>query len=261
MHITLSLNESVHENAGHYFEKSKKLRKKVEGAHESIARLRQQLEQLEKKSKQLAEKQAAVATKAPQRPLQWFEKFRWFRSSEGFLCIGGRDASTNEIIVRKHTAENDLVFHTQMAGSPFFTIKTEGKVPGEATRAEAAEATGSFSRAWRSKIAAMEVFWVRPDQLSKTPESGEFLAKGAFIVRGKRNTSTVVLGLAVGMTKEGLVMCGPFGAIRTHCEKTVRIVPGDERPSDAAKAIAKRIGGTIDDILRVLPAGGIKVLQ
>jgi len=261
MHITLSLNESVHENAGHYFEKSKKLRKKVEGAHASVARLRQQLEQIEKKSAALVQKQQEKKTKVPQRPLQWFEKFRWFRSSEGFLCLGGRDASTNEIIVNKHTDKHDRVFHTQMAGSPFFTIKTEGKVPGDTTLAEAAEATASFSRAWRSKIAALDVFWVNPDQLSKTAEAGEFIAKGAFMVRGRRNTSTVVLGLAVGMTSEGLVMCGPVAAVRAHCPKVVRIVPGDDRPSDAAKAIAKRIGAEVDDVLRVLPAGGIKVLQ
>ena len=28
---------------------------------------------------------------------EWYEKFRWFYSSEGFLCIGGRDSTTNDI--------------------------------------------------------------------------------------------------------------------------------------------------------------------
>ena len=34
---------------------------------------------------------------------EWFEKFHWFYTSEGFLCIGGRDSTSNEIIIKKHT--------------------------------------------------------------------------------------------------------------------------------------------------------------
>ena len=34
---------------------------------------------------------------------------------------------------------------------------------------------------------SQDVFWVYPDQVSKTPEAGEFLSKGSFVIRGHRN--------------------------------------------------------------------------
>jgi len=46
---------------------------------------------------------------------EWYEKFRWFISSDDFLILGGRDATSNEIVIKKHTEKNDLVFHR-----PFF---------------------------------------------------------------------------------------------------------------------------------------------
>ena len=33
-----------------------------------------------------------------------YMKFRWFISSDGFLCLGGRDATSNEIIIKKTSA-------------------------------------------------------------------------------------------------------------------------------------------------------------
>ena len=49
---------------------------------------------------------------------QWFEKFRWFKSSDGYIVVGGKDASSNEIIVKKHLEKNDLYFHTELRGAP-----------------------------------------------------------------------------------------------------------------------------------------------
>ncbi len=35
------------------------------------------------------------------KPKKWFEKFRWFVSSDGFLVVAGKDAITNEVLVKK----------------------------------------------------------------------------------------------------------------------------------------------------------------
>lgn len=61
------------------------------------------------------------------RPRRWFEKFRWFHTSEGLLAIGGRDAGTNSLLVRRHLAAEDLVFHAEIPGSPFFVLKGGGR--------------------------------------------------------------------------------------------------------------------------------------
>lgn len=262
MRFTLSLSKSVQDNANAYFEKSKKLRKKTEGAKASVIRLQAQLAELDLRRDELLSAAAAQEAKraVPKRVLHWYEKFRWFRSSEGLLCIGGRDASTNEIVVKKHTEPGDIVFHTEAPGSPFFVVKAGGKQIGEATKKEAAQAALSYSKAWRLGLGTAEIYYVTPDQLSKTPNTGEFLSKGAFVVRGKRTSVKARLGLAVGLTDDGLVMGGPAAAVELHCAKRAVIAQGDDKPSDAAKKIAKLLGVEIDDVLRVLPAGSIKVI-
>ena len=118
------------------------------------------------------------------RKKKWYEKFRWFVSSEGFLCIGGRDATTNDILVKKHMEKGDLVFHTQLAGSPFFIIKSEGKKIGKKTIEEAAQATASYSRAWKHGFTVTEVYYITPEQVKK-----EIGATYPNIINGVETTS------------------------------------------------------------------------
>jgi predicted ribosome quality control (RQC) complex YloA/Tae2 family protein len=129
MRIKLDVTKSLEKNAEVYFEKSKKAKHKLKGATEALQKTKDKLTRLEAESKIEVVKKAAVKR-------EWYEKFRWFFSSEGFFCIGGRDAVTNEIVIKKHTEKDDIVFHTAMAGSPFFVVKTEGKKAGEATLRE-----------------------------------------------------------------------------------------------------------------------------
>src|SRR3989304_2120208 len=101
MQIILSLKKTLEQNANDYFEKSKKLRRKIQGTKDIIAKFEAQIATLGKKQ-QVEEKR--ITTVKPKRQMEWFEKFRWFTTSEGFLCIGGRDATTNEVVIKKHTA-------------------------------------------------------------------------------------------------------------------------------------------------------------
>ena len=71
-------------------------------------------------------------------------------------------------------------------GSPFFVVQGKGKAFCEALR-EAADATCSFSRAWRLGLTRSDVFYVRPNQVTKETNTGEFITKGAFVIRGKDN--------------------------------------------------------------------------
>lgn len=253
MKILLDGRKSLEGNAELYFEKAKKSKKKLEGAKKALDKSLNELENVSS-APVAAEKKVVV-----RKEKEWFENFRWFVSSEGFLCVGGRDATTNEIVIKKHTSAEDIVFHTEMAGSPFFVVKTNGKTIGEATIMEAAIATASYSRAWKLGLSMADVFHVKPEQVSKTPLSGEFIVKGAFMIYGKKSFLTVELGVAVG-TKDGRIMGGPLSAVKMNCEKYVKVMQGNEKSSDSAKKIRKIVGGEIDDIIRVLPAGGVKVL-
>jgi len=106
MEIKLSLKKSIEQNAAGYFEKAKKSRKKIAGAKKIIEEQKRALEKLKRKKAEEIEKerqrQEYLKTKAERRKERaWYEKFRWFFTSEGFLAIGGRDATSNEIVVKK----------------------------------------------------------------------------------------------------------------------------------------------------------------
>ena len=257
--LVLDLNKSIEENASLYYEKAKKIKKKILGAEEALRRSAEKLKELElKKQKSIGEEKEAKA----QRKKEWYEKFRWFISSDNFLVIGGRDATSNEILVKKHTEKNDLILHTDMAGSPFFVIKSENKKIPESAIKEAADATCTFSRAWKLGLQTTDVFYVSPEQVSKKAQSGEFMGKGAFMIYGKTNYIENKINLAVGITKGSAIMSGPLEAIKKHCEKYVVVGQGDEKVSDIAKKIKYKLNADdLDEVIRALPAGEFKIVN
>jgi len=254
MEIEIYLDKTVEQNAEFYFEKAKKAKKKLGGALKALEETRKKLEKLESEKEKELEKIEKKSVEKKERKKEWYEKFHWFISSEGFLCIGGRDATSNEIVIKKHTEEKDLVLHTDMAGSPFFVIK-DGQKASERTVKEAAQATASYSKAWKLGLSVLDVFYVKPEQVSKKAKSGEFMPKGAFMVYGKTQYLRPNLEMAIGIRGEQIIG-GPVSAIKKNAEKFVVVVPGKLKKSDVAKKIRKKIGGDLDEIERFLPSGG-----
>ncbi|MBI5389156.1 DUF814 domain-containing protein [Candidatus Woesearchaeota archaeon] len=251
--LTLYLDKSLEENAGIYFDKAKKAKKKIEGATKALEIARQKLAEL--MAKQQAE-DAARPVKNAARKKEWYEKFRWFYTSDGLLVIGGRDAATNEMVIKKHTEKRDLVLHTDMAGSPFFVIKAQGKDVPLTSIEEAADATCSFSKAWKLGLGMTSVFYVDPEQVSKEANPGEYMGKGAFMIRGKTHYAKNRANLALGIFHDA-IMAGPQTAITKHCSQYLVVVQGDDKPSDVAKKIKAKLGfSDLDEIIRALPAGG-----
>ncbi len=249
MKIDIYLDKSVEENASLYFEKAKKAKKKIEGAKEAIQNTEKKLEKLKKEKEETLQKKTKEKKTNKK---EWFEKYRWFYSSDGFLIIGGRDATTNEIIIKKNTEQNDIVFHTEIAGSPFVVVKSGGKKIPETTMKEAAEFTASFSRAWKLGIPYAESYYVLPEQVSKKAQAGEYLKKGAFMIYGKKNFISPKINIAIGRYK-GKIMSGPVSAIKKHCKEYFQIEQGQGKPSDAAKIISKKLNVNIDDVIKALP--------
>lgn len=261
MKVTIDLKKSVEENASFYYGESKKAKKKLEGLKKACEKTEWKIGLLErKKEKALEEFKEKREKTVVQRKREWYEKFRWFYSSEGFLCIGGRDATTNEIIIKKHTEKDDLVFHTEIPGSPFFVIKAEGKKPGESTINEAAQATASYSRAWKMGMASAEVYYIKPEQVSKTAPAGQHMGKGSFMIYGKRTYLSPEVKLAIG-AKNGRIIGGPVDAVKKNAEEFMLVSQGRMRGSDAAKKIREKLGGGLEEIQAFLPAGEIDVEQ
>ncbi|NIS30168.1 MAG: DUF814 domain-containing protein, partial [Actinobacteria bacterium] len=144
------------------------------------------------------------------RPDRWYDRFRWFHTTDGFLVLGGRNADQNEELVKKYLEPGDRFVHTQAHGAPVTVIKATG--PSESgrdvdipasTEREAARFCVSNSSVWKEGKYSGDAYAVDHDQVSKTPEPGEYLAKGSFAIRGERDyLEDVAVGAAVGIQCE-----------------------------------------------------------
>ena len=252
---------SIPENAENYYEKAKKAKKKTKGAIIAIENTKKQLEEVKNK-KDLAMENISIPKKRVKKDLKWYEKLRWFITSDNTLVIGGRDAGTNEAIVKKYLDNNDIYLHADIHGATSTAIKLEGKSLNDTILKESGEFAASFSSAWSKGFTTQDVFWVHPDQVSKTPEPGEFLAKGSFVIRGNRNyIRSARVKIAIGIVDyEGKrIMAGPVESLEAHCENYVVLKPGYTKKEAIAKKILNEINEddmlTLDDIIRVLPSG------
>jgi len=254
MQIEIDPKKSLEKNASEYFEKGKKLKKKISGISKTIEHYKQRLKKIEKEQIKVEEQKSEI-----KRTPKWYERFRWFRTSEDILVVGGRDAGSNELVIKKHMEKNDLVFHTEAAGSPFFLLKVEKVKPTERSIQEVGDATYIFSKSFKAGVGGVNSFYVTPDQVSTTPPSGEYLEKGSFIIKGKTTKVSPRFNLAIGITKDNAIMCGPTNAVKKYCEKYIELKQSKEKPSDVAKKIRKKIGGDLDSIIRALPAGNVGV--
>lgn len=251
----MDYTKSVQENAARYYEESKRLRKKAEGARKAVEETERRLRELEKEI--AAEKQRKEQAKPKvKREREWFEKFRWFRASDGRLVIAGRDARQNDLLYAKYLEPNDLFFHADVHGAPV-TILKDGQKAEHKILLEAAQFAASHSNAWKEGMAVCDVYALRPEQVSKTPPAGEFIAKGAFVLKGEREWfRSTELGLLVGLTETGLesapLLCG-----RGRFKVAVEIRPGNMEKGEAARRIAERLGGgiSLDELIQHLPPG------
>lgn len=259
--INIDPKLKVPENAQVYYEKAKKAKRKIKGALIAIENTKKQLEKMRAK-KDIEMEKILYPKKRVKKDLKWYEKLRWFLSSDGTLVVGGRDANTNESVVKKYLDNNDIYLHADIHGASSIVVKLEGKEINDNLLQESASFAASFSSAWSKGFSTQDIYWVHPDQVSKTPEAGEFVAKGSFIVRGNRNyVRGAKVQIAIGIVDyEGKrIMAGPVEALEAHCENFVVLKPGYTKKEAIAKKILHKINEdqllNLDDIVHVLPAG------
>ena len=257
--ITLDIKGTVESNAQRYYEESKKARRKLEGVLKVLHETRDDVDGMARKE---AEKRDRKVLKPSKR--FWFERYRWFISSEGVVVIGGKDAKSNDTLVKKHLDAGDRYAHADMHGAPSVVVKMREGVT-DVTLHEACEFAVATSKAWNAKIGSASGYWVLPEQVSKTPQSGEYLAKGAFVIRGKRNYSDKLnIKLAVGEVEhEGArkVMCGPESAVKARSKKYLVMRPGGKDKDSLAKLLAEELQVPIEEVQSVMPPGDVDVVE
>lgn len=221
--VKIYVHEGIEQNAGRYYDIIKKFKKKKEGALAAMART-------------VVKKPQKRRDFVPMKKL-WYHRFRWFVTSDGIVVLGGRDASQNEELVKKYLAGGDLFVHADVHGASVVIVK------GTTERMdEVAQFAASYSGAWRSGHASADVYSALPNQVSKTPESGEFVARGSFIVRGERTYyRNIPLAVGIGLMLEpnAAVIGGPPSAIREKTKAYVELRPGQFEPNDAAKKVLR----------------------
>ena len=238
--FSIRIDHSIQANAAEYYEKMKKAQRKLEGSEKALKETQNRIQELQKLWTQKIE---GVREEEPQKRAEkaWYEKFRWFYSSDGFLVVGGKDATTNEILIKKHVESQEIVFHANIVGAPFVVVKTQGKTPSEQAIQEAAQFAASYSRAWREMLTAIDVYWVHPHQVSKTPPHGQFLEKGSFIIQGARNyVKNVPLRIGIGLQmkeEHPTVLGGPVGMVLKQTNIYVELAPGRQSGKNLAKQI------------------------
>ncbi len=261
VNIIIDLNKTVDENAAFYFQHAKLLKKKVEGAERTV-------EIMSKKLSSINSKKAKVKKKHSELELQhsWFTKFRWFFTQHGFLVVGAKDAGSNELIIKKYLSKNDLVFHTEAPGSPFFILKLDKFYSDEELKKikedieSTAQLTASYSKAWSLNLVYTDVFYVRPEQITKKAKAGEYLSRGSFMVYGKRNFLTVKLELSAGVKGSGdSIIIFTQDYVSSLCKKYVVLTPGSIKKSDAVKRIIKILLGKNVNSLEAVEVNSEKI--
>lgn len=271
--LILDTGESAHRNISNLYDAAKKARGKARALKVEIQnterKIREKIPQFEKIEK---------VELRPRKIRDWYEKFHWFVSSSGTLVLGGRDAASNEVLVRRHLEGSDLVMHSDIHGAPFVLLKAQRGKDDKSTLIEAAQFAASYSSAWKSGLSSVDVYWVYPEQVSKTPPSGTYLSKGMFMIYGTKNyIRDVRLGLAVGIRrKDGELdlVSGPPAAVKRISDVWVSIMPGDMPSEKAAKSIIRALSAKaerdmrqkisripVSEVQLIIPAGLTRIVE
>ncbi len=245
--IKLLTSKTAQSNASLYFDKAKESERKASRTKEI-----------------LREKPRPRSPKVvKQKKLDWFEKYRWFITSEGNIALAGKDAKSNEQVVKKYLKANDRYAHADIHGAPSVVVKSEqGLSPSEISMKEASSFSLAYSKAWGARVASGHSFWVEKESVSKTPNTGEFLAKGAFVIRGKRNWhKNLEIMLAIGFIEyEGneKLMGGPVESFVGKSKRYIVFKPGFIDRKTVSKKLANVFSEDLSSIEKLLPSGGFE---
>jgi predicted ribosome quality control (RQC) complex YloA/Tae2 family protein len=276
----VKMQQSLAKASSMLFARAKEMERGNASIEEARAKILAQIEKL--RSETAAIHKRVIVKEQISR--EWYERYRWFITTDGLLVIGGRDASSNSALIRKHLTEHDIVFHAEVHGSPFFIIKNaaafaatqEGTI--DSSLHQVAQATISFSRAWKDGLSSADAYWVMPEQVKKGAPTGQFLPKGSFVIEGKRNyLKGVELRLAIGimqLNNRETLLCGPEEAIKKRSIFYAVLLQGGMDPMNAAKKVKSEFVKiaddntkiaelikhiSLDEFVRALPAGQSRV--
>ncbi len=237
--------ESVDDLILYLYRKAGSLEAKAERAFEARREVERRLSELEVKVK--ARKLQELYKR---RKRFWFEKFHYTITRNAFLVIGGKDASQNELIVRRYIEEGDLFLHADIHGAPAVVLKARGRVPAEEDVYDAGVIAVAYSKAWKAGVGAVRVFYVDARQVSLSPPTGEYLAKGGIMVYGRKRylkplPVRIWIGIVLGLDGVPRVLAGSEEVVRRHSIAYASLIPGEEKRLEVAKRLKEALTSSL----------------
>lgn len=287
--VMLELDATVYQNAQRYFEAARKQKNKTSGAVEALAETERKLKRARKN--EAKQKASGKLNRLKRSKRMWFEQHRWGMVEGGHLIVGGKDAKGNDAVVKKHLSSDDMYLHADLHGAPSCSLraaqgfvleerrpshlpvdipayrlvdKLDNTALSETKLHQAAILALSWSRAWNGGGAHGTVYSVKPAQVSKSAQTGEFVGKGAFVIRGQRTwykDMDVRIGIGIiAVNGVPMVVSGTPSHIQTTCPRYAILSPGMTKKDQLANAIYRNTGLSTDDLLAALP-GACDVLD
>ena len=278
----MDLDTSVHQNAQRYFEAARKQKNKTKGAVEALADTERMLKRARKN--EAKQKASGKLNRLKRSKRMWFEQHRWGIVEGGHLVVGGKDAKGNDAVVKKHLSGDDMYLHADLHGAPSCSLRAAqglvleqrhpthlpADIPAyrlvdkldnteldEKKLNQAAVLALAWSRAWNGGGAHGTVYSVKPAQVSKSAQTGEFVGKGAFVIRGQRTWyKDMNLQIGIGIVAVNgvpLVITGTAEHIAAMCPRHAILTPGLTKKDQLANSIYRNTGLSTDDLLAVLP--------
>jgi len=281
--VELDLEKNTWQNAQSFYAKSKKSMKKKKGAEIALSETEYQIK---REAKSAAKRTDVGRTDLPKRRRRfWFERFRWGIIGEGHIVLGGRDAKGNDALARKHMDRIDRYLHTDVHGAPSCVLKSRIQLVrsgshfdefgcssvkmDEQGRGDLGEnhldQAAILAAAWSKAFGATRtmVYAVEPPQVTKQTESGEYIGRGSFVVRGHRHWTRdpeAQIGLGIARLEGELIVCvGTIDGIKNLCERWLVITPGQMSKEVIARRIAKATGIGTDELVSALPTGPLEI--
>ena len=183
--VEIDLHLSAHANARNLYMNRKHAKLKEQKTAEASMRV---IQNVENAAQRALEAQKLKRNLNIIRYVHWFEKFNWFITSEGYLCLSGRDAQQNELLVKRYLRSKDIYVHADLAGASSCVVRCRkgSDFISPYTLQQAGAMAVCRSGAWSAK-ATIGSYWVYANQVSKSAPSGEYLVTGSFMIYGKKN--------------------------------------------------------------------------
>ncbi|KAG0688963.1 hypothetical protein C6P40_000301 [Pichia californica] len=188
--VIIDITQSAFANSSRYFDFKKSAKEKQEKTAKSAAlaiksseqKIHQDLKKIEKEARQNVEFKQL-------RPKYWFEKFFWFISNEGYLCIAGRDDNQiDSIYYRFFDNATDVLVSNDLENSLKVFVKNPYKnkdIP-PTTFMQAGIFSLSSTKAWENKL-IVSPWYVQGKDISKKDFDGTILPSGLLNVSKERN--------------------------------------------------------------------------